>query len=211
MAQELECSVDYLINEFDEAVRAPVLCGEGGQRRIHRPSVGPPGERRPPGAYQPTADPAPSGAGALFLEPAPSAAAGTGAPFQQCPATPASITHGVVSSSPPAPGAAATSASAPVGDGIGSGWALVPAAAPWCGAARRHLSKAPLPPNSAGLGGPPSSLPPSYGGQLSAMYSGERLAVNKDCFIIGRGKQSSDLTIKDPNVSRQHAMVESDG
>ena len=27
-------------------------------------------------------------------------------------------------------------------------------------------------------------------------------------FIIGRGKQSSDLTIKDPNVSRQHAMVE---
>jgi pSer/pThr/pTyr-binding forkhead associated (FHA) protein len=40
------------------------------------------------------------------------------------------------------------------------------------------------------------------------MYSGERLAVNKDRFIIGRGKQSSDLTIKDPNVSRQHAMVE---
>ncbi len=32
--------------------------------------------------------------------------------------------------------------------------------------------------------------------------------MNKDRFIIGRGKQSSDLTIKDPNVSRQHAMVE---
>jgi len=32
--------------------------------------------------------------------------------------------------------------------------------------------------------------------------------VNKDRFIIGRGKQTSDLTIKDPNVSRQHAMVE---
>ena len=32
--------------------------------------------------------------------------------------------------------------------------------------------------------------------------------INKDRFIIGRGKQSSDLTIKDPNVSRQHAMVE---
>ena len=30
----------------------------------------------------------------------------------------------------------------------------------------------------------------------------------KDRFIIGRGKQSSDLTIKDPNVSRQHAMIE---
>jgi len=26
--------------------------------------------------------------------------------------------------------------------------------------------------------------------------------------VIGRGKQSSDLTIKDPNVSRQHALIE---
>ena len=32
--------------------------------------------------------------------------------------------------------------------------------------------------------------------------------VTKERFVIGRGKQSSDLTLKDPNVSRQHAMVE---
>jgi hypothetical protein len=32
--------------------------------------------------------------------------------------------------------------------------------------------------------------------------------VLKDRFVIGRGKQSSDLTLKDPNVSRQHAMIE---
>jgi pSer/pThr/pTyr-binding forkhead associated (FHA) protein len=44
--------------------------------------------------------------------------------------------------------------------------------------------------------------------QLSIYYGGERFVVNKDRFIIGRGRQSSDLTIKDPNVSRQHAMVE---
>jgi neural Wiskott-Aldrich syndrome protein len=43
---------------------------------------------------------------------------------------------------------------------------------------------------------------------LAAFYAGQRFVVNKDRFIIGRGKQSSDLTIKDPNVSRQHAMVE---
>jgi neural Wiskott-Aldrich syndrome protein len=43
---------------------------------------------------------------------------------------------------------------------------------------------------------------------LWAVYGSERVAVNKDRFIIGRGKQTSDLTIKDPNVSRQHAMVE---
>jgi neural Wiskott-Aldrich syndrome protein len=46
------------------------------------------------------------------------------------------------------------------------------------------------------------------GPQLAAFYAGQRFVVNKDRFIIGRGKQSSDLTIKDPNVSRQHAMVE---
>jgi hypothetical protein len=57
---------------------------------------------------------------------------------------------------------------------------------------------------------------PNYGGanygantaQLSILYQGNRVGVNKDRFVIGRGKQSSDLMLKDPNVSRQHAMVE---
>jgi pSer/pThr/pTyr-binding forkhead associated (FHA) protein len=76
-------------------------------------------------------------------------------------------------------------------------------------------------------GMPPQGLPPSMpspsmpmgmqgggvgpaaaGPTLAAFYGGQRTVVNKDRFIIGRGKQSSDLTIKDPNVSRQHAMVE---
>jgi neural Wiskott-Aldrich syndrome protein len=35
-----------------------------------------------------------------------------------------------------------------------------------------------------------------------------RAVVGKDRFIIGRGKSSSDFVIKDPNISRQHAMVE---
>ena len=43
---------------------------------------------------------------------------------------------------------------------------------------------------------------------LTIHYQGEAFPVTKDRFIIGRGKQTSDLTIKDPNVSRQHAMVE---
>jgi pSer/pThr/pTyr-binding forkhead associated (FHA) protein len=46
------------------------------------------------------------------------------------------------------------------------------------------------------------------GKKLVLYYRGQRHEVNKDRFIIGRGKQSSDLTIKDPNVSRQHAMIE---
>ncbi len=42
-------------------------------------------------------------------------------------------------------------------------------------------------------------------------FEGERFSVDKDRFVIGRGKQTSDLTIKDPNVSRQHAVIEFSG
>lgn len=44
--------------------------------------------------------------------------------------------------------------------------------------------------------------------RLSVIYAGEKFPVTKEQFVIGRGKQSSDLTIRDPNISRQHAMVE---
>jgi neural Wiskott-Aldrich syndrome protein len=55
---------------------------------------------------------------------------------------------------------------------------------------------------------PPGPSPMPGAPTLSAFYAGQKYIVNKDRFIIGRGKQSSDLTIKDPNVSRQHAMIE---
>lgn len=46
---------------------------------------------------------------------------------------------------------------------------------------------------------------------LTIRYQGRPHDVKKDRFIIGRGKTSSDLTIRDPNVSRQHALVEFSG
>jgi pSer/pThr/pTyr-binding forkhead associated (FHA) protein len=55
---------------------------------------------------------------------------------------------------------------------------------------------------------PHSSVPSPPSGALTITYQGEVFQVTKDRFIIGRGKQTSDLTIKDPNVSRQHAMIE---
>ena len=39
-------------------------------------------------------------------------------------------------------------------------------------------------------------------------YAGQRVEVDKDRFVIGRGKKATDLTIKDPNVSRTHALIE---
>ncbi|EYF04093.1 FHA domain-containing protein [Chondromyces apiculatus] len=71
---------------------------------------------------------------------------------------------------------------------------------------------APVPPSA-----PPPAVPVGPGGAqipsppLYVMYGGQRMQVNKDRFIIGRGKQAVDLTIKDPNISRQHAMVEFSG
>ena len=69
----------------------------------------------------------------------------------------------------------------------------------------------PLPRGGSSPGRP--SLSPSTNGlpghgHLTLLYNGERHSVTKDRFVIGRGKQSSDLTLKDPNVSRQHAMIE---
>jgi pSer/pThr/pTyr-binding forkhead associated (FHA) protein len=66
-------------------------------------------------------------------------------------------------------------------------------------------------PYGAAPAAPPAQAGPAVvgnGRKLVVYYRGTRSEVNKDRFIIGRGKQSSDLTIKDPNVSRQHAMVE---
>src|SRR5437868_181120 len=95
---------------------------------------------------------------------------------------------------------------------------MVSAAPPSSGPVAPSLAPTPLP--------PPRSIPPPPGGArpvpppipnaaasqpsgtLTITYQGEVFQVTKDRFIIGRGKQTSDLTIKDPNVSRQHAMIE---
>src|SRR5205085_797185 len=71
---------------------------------------------------------------------------------------------------------------------------------------RRPQSMPPLPGAQQSYNGSPMGSP--SGAQLSIIYQGEKVAVAKDRFVIGRGKQSSDLTLKDPNVSRQHAMIE---
>jgi neural Wiskott-Aldrich syndrome protein len=49
---------------------------------------------------------------------------------------------------------------------------------------------------------------PAAAPSLHVVYGGQRFPVNKDRFIIGRGQKAADLTVKDPNISRQHAMVE---
>lgn len=42
---------------------------------------------------------------------------------------------------------------------------------------------------------------------LFLIYNGQRYPISKDQFIIGRGSKTSDLAIKDGNISRKHAAV----
>ena len=55
---------------------------------------------------------------------------------------------------------------------------------------------------SAGYREPVSSVP-----TLFLIYNGQRYPISKDQFIIGRGSKTSDLAIKDGNISRKHAAV----
>jgi hypothetical protein len=74
-----------------------------------------------------------------------------------------------------------------------------PMAAPRAAAARAPLAP-PVPrpqPEAA-----PSSAPP-----LFLLFNNQRIAIDKEQFIIGRGSKTSDLPIKDGNISRKHAAV----
>ena len=42
---------------------------------------------------------------------------------------------------------------------------------------------------------------------LYLVFDSQKYRIDKDQFIIGRGSKSSDLPIKDGNISRKHAAV----
>ena len=157
MSKELECSVDYLIN--DAMKQYARQRGYGAAATGGGPSMAPPA----PASAQPPAPP-----------PLPPAGGSRAAP-------------------PPAPPPK-------------RGSAPMPPPPPPLGA-RKVGTPPPLAPSRSMPPGKPTSAHPA-GMNLTIHYQGEAFQVTKDRFIIGRGKQTSDLTIKDPNVSRQHAMIE---
>ncbi|MEZ4358824.1 MAG: FHA domain-containing protein [Kofleriaceae bacterium] len=64
------------------------------------------------------------------------------------------------------------------------------------------------PGNGAGpSSGSSPSAAPGGGPTLFLLYNGQKYPVTKDQFIIGRGSKTSDLAIKDGNISRKHAAV----
>ncbi len=211
MAKELECSIDYLVNEamkqyarqrsYGGATRTPLPGGgppSSGSPAVppsmpaaQRPSAAPPPP--PPAKPRPSFPPQPAGARPP-LPPPPGAA--PLAPPGRMPLPP----PGARPAPPPMPMAA------PPMPMAAPPMPAAPPPMPGYGAPAARASAPPPLPGGMRAPGPPAQ--PSAARALVALYQGERTPVTKDRFIIGRGKQTSDLTIKDPNVSRQHAMVE---
>src|SRR6185369_9252578 len=92
---------------------------------------------------------------------------------------------------PPTPGYANARSAAPSAGPMGMNHASASAAVP-------------QPPPAGGFGAPQMG---SSGPTLFLVYNGQRYPVTKDQFIIGRGSKTSDLPIKDGNISRKHAAV----
>ncbi len=83
--------------------------------------------------------------------------------------------------------------------------------------------RAPAPqPPAAAPAPPPRRAPPPLPGQPGAaaaepseagraplflLFNGQRYRIDKEKFIIGRGSQQTDLTIRDGNISRKHCAV----
>jgi hypothetical protein len=187
MARELECSVDYLVNDAMK---------QYARQRGYGAAAGSP-SIPPPMAAPPSSGPAPSSGLAAPAPPAPPKLA------------------------PPPPAPGKRQAPPPVPSGAGSAVPPLPQPGSALPAPTRRAPGPPPPPLPSGRSMPPPpppgraaaaapapAAPGAAGAKLSISYQGESFPVTKDRFIIGRGKQSSDLTIKDPNVSRQHAMIE---
>jgi hypothetical protein len=170
MAKELECSVDYLIN--DAMKQYARQRGYGGSQTVG-PSMAP--------SSGSVAAPLPGGV--PMAPPPPPPPPMTSAPTARPMGVPPPKRPGVAPPPPPPP--------------------------PPPGAGHSRRAPPPLAPKTAAPPPPPRMA--ANTGSLSIHYQGEIFPVNKDRFIIGRGKQTSDLTIKDPNVSRQHAMIEFSG
>jgi hypothetical protein len=79
--------------------------------------------------------------------------------------------------------------------------------------ARRTNPPAPPPRPSRATPAPPPNprVTPepmqAQGPTLFLLFNNQRIPIDKDQFIIGRGSKTSDLAIKDGNISRKHAAV----
>jgi hypothetical protein len=187
MANDFDCSIDYLINESMryyarsknyQSARSTGSDFRGGTGSGSAPvGLAPPG----PGTQAPFP---PSPSGGMPVSPAAEGSPGSHGGRRTGPPPPPS---------PRAPMAAPTGAPTLSGSGAAEG---VQDAGATASTPRRPAPPAPRP--------VPESSP---GPTLFLVYNNQRITIDKDQFIIGRGSKTSDLAIKDGNISRKHAAV----
>ena len=164
MANDFDCSIDYLINE---AMRFYARSKNYAPQQQNQPAP-------PPQQH---------------------GAARGGARRQPPPPPGASIppqSTGLPPAAPPPPGPA------PAGGAYGARRTVQQPG-------YREPSVSPRRPPSGGR--PPQPEVPQQAPTLYLIFNNQRIAVDKDQFIIGRGSKTSDLAIKDGNISRKHSAI----
>jgi hypothetical protein len=196
MANDFDCSIDYLINEamryYARSKNYQSAMATSGPLPQHPSGAMPP----PPNSFAPTNGPAgqppPPG-------PGPMGYAGSPPGGQALPSP-----HVRRTNAPPPP---------PVGGPVRRPTQSQP---PRTASAERFRDSAPGGPGPMPAGSPmgvppgmPSGVAPAPGAiaTLYLIYNNQRFPITKDQFIIGRGSKTSDLPIKDGNISRKHAAV----
>lgn len=179
MAQELGCSMDYLINESmrlyarnrDAGVGQEADAGFGGgaQPQMDRYDVGGPAPR--------TFERAPTLGSSRPIGGQPRAAA---------PPQPSFGQRGPGGPPPPPPR---------------------PPQPPQPSWQTPGPPQPPQPPGPSGFGAEPYGGGPMGQPPLYLSFNGNRYAIEKDKFVIGRGSEKTELTIRDGNISRQHCAV----
>jgi hypothetical protein len=181
MANDFDCSIDYLVNEaMRYYARSKNYQSPGGPPTQGAAAVGP-NNTGGPTSYPTGSPPAKPGGNGMRGQP------GTQPP----PQTGAMPAAGRGRAQPPTPGYQGqnnvnVSARTGAATGVPGGMGMQHQAAPSTGA---------------------SPMPMGAGPTLFLIYNGQRYPVTKDQFIIGRGSKTSDLPIKDGNISRKHAAV----
>jgi hypothetical protein len=188
MANDFDCSIDYLVNEaMRYYARSKNYQSPPGQQMTGgQPVPGGPGPGGPPNApgasYPPPNKPmAGPRSGAPTNQP-PNMGMGGGARARPAPPTPGYAAGGQGGNS------AHSSMARPGGGSAGPAVGM-----------QQHAPPPSAPPAPPQMG--------SAGPTLFLIYNGQRYPVTKDQFIIGRGSKTSDLPIKDGNISRKHAAV----
>jgi hypothetical protein len=188
MANDFDCSIDYLVNEaMRYYARSKNYQAPGGptQGNPTQGSNGPPGPTGAPTyANPPGPMPKPAGGNGMRghqTQPPPPQPTGP-APMGRRPQP---ATPGYAGGNNAGPRSGMPTGQAGAG-GVGS--LQHPPSAP---------GNPPVPISGTGGSGP----------TLFLIYNGQRYPVTKDQFIIGRGSKTSDLPIKDGNISRKHAAV----